>query len=55
MTKVVAKPMDTALRTLLVMASVGHMPSTMKNTGFCFQSPLRKGLPSAVMPGFSAL
>ena len=39
-TKVVARPIAMALRTLLVMASVGHIPSTMTNTGFCFQSPL---------------
>ena len=43
-TKVVARPIAMALRTLLVMASVGHMPSTWTKTGFCFQSPFRNGL-----------
>ena len=48
-TKVVAKPMATALRTLFVMASVGHMPSTCTKTGFCFHSPFTKGLSMALL------
>src|SRR5580698_9319989 len=47
-TKVVASPMAIALRTLLVMASVGHMPSTCTKTGFCFHRPFRNGLSSVL-------
>ncbi len=38
-TKVVAMPIDSAFTAETVTASVGHMPSTMTNTGFWRQMP----------------
>jgi len=41
-TNSVASPITMAFCTVLVIASVGHIPSTCMKTGFCSQSPLRK-------------
>src|ERR1035437_8292537 len=41
--------MEIAFRTLLVMASMGHIPSAITNTGFCFHNPFRNGFCSAVI------
>src|SRR5574340_126011 len=39
-TRVVASPSDSALMTLVLMASVGHRPSTCTRLEFCLMRPL---------------
>ena len=39
-TDMVASPMDSPLMALVVVASVGHIPSRSTSTGFSFSMPL---------------